>query len=244
MTKSKTLILLPTYNEAENLPPMLAAIHDNLPEADILVIDDNSPDGTGRIADSASAKNAQIHVAHRPGKQGLGVAYRYGYQWAVDQEDNGKPRYERIIQMDCDFSHSPGDLGRLEALLGTYPVVVGSRRAPNGGVVGWPLHRRLISSAGSFYARSVLSSPVRDLTAGFKGFRREALTALPLEKLNIDGFGFQIEVTAHLIAMSFSIHEMPIQFSDRTVGQSKMTAQIFVEAMLKVWKIRSSIRDL
>jgi len=239
-----TLILIPTYNEAENLPPMISAIHDNLPEAHILVIDDNSPDGTGKIADQAAENDPRIHVAHRPGKQGLGVAYRFGYGWALDQKEDGKAKYEKIIQMDCDFSHSPGDLNRLQALLGTYPVVIGSRRAPSGGVVGWPLHRRLISSAGSLYARRVLSSPVRDLTAGFKGFRREALEALNFEHLNLDGFGFQIEVTAHLLALGFTIHEMPIQFSDRTVGQSKMTAQIFIEAMWKVWKIRASVRDL
>jgi len=231
MSISKTLILLPTYNEAENLVPMLTAIHDNLPEAHILIIDDNSPDGTGRIADGAAENDARVHVAHRPGKQGLGVAYRFAYQWALSQVEGDEACYDRMIQMDCDFSHNPGDLPRLEKLLESYPVVIGSRRAPNGGVVGWPLHRRLISSAGSIYARSVLSSPVRDLTAGFKGFRREALGALDLDKLNIDGFGFQIEVTAHLIAMGFSIHEMPIKFSDRTVGQSKMTPQIFVEAM-------------
>lgn len=239
-----TLILLPTYNEAENLPPMISAIHDNLPNAHILVIDDNSPDGTGKIADNAAVDDDRIHVAHRPGKQGLGVAYRFGYKWALEQADEDQPKYDKIIQMDCDFSHSPGDLGRLEALLGTYPVVIGSRRAPSGGVIGWPLHRRLISSAGSFYARQVLASPVRDLTAGFKGFRREALEELNFDDLTLDGFGFQIEVTAHLLALGFTIHEMPIQFSDRTVGQSKMTAQIFVEAMWKVWKIRSSVRDL
>jgi dolichol-phosphate mannosyltransferase len=244
MMQSRTLILLPTYNEAENLPPMLTAIHENLPDADVLIIDDNSPDGTGRIAQKAADDDKRVHVAHRPGKQGLGVAYRYGYQWALDQDQEDEPRYSRVIQMDCDFSHSPGDLQRLENLLDAYPVVVGSRRAPNGGVVGWPLHRRLISRAGSLYAQSVLSSPVRDLTAGFKGFRREALAALELQQLNIDGFGFQIEVTAHLLARGFAIHEMPIRFSDRTVGQSKMTTQIFVEAMFKVWKIRSSIRDL
>jgi dolichol-phosphate mannosyltransferase len=243
MNADKTLILLPTYNEAENLGPMLAAIHEQLVDAHILVIDDNSPDGTGRIADRAAETDPRIHVAHRPGKQGLGVAYRFAYDWALQQRENDLPVYERIIQMDCDFSHNPRYLPQMEQLLETYPVVIGSRRAPTGGVVGWPLHRRLISRAGSFYARRVLASPVRDLTAGFKAFRRQALAALPLEQLKIDGFGFQIEVTAHLIAMDFSIHEMPITFADRTVGQSKMTPQIFVEAMLKVWKIRASLRD-
>ena len=232
----QTVVLLPTYDEAGNLERMLEAIHANLPEAHVLVIDDNSPDGTGEIADRCAASDARIHVAHRPGKQGLGVAYRFGYRWALDND------YSRVIQMDCDFSHNPSDLPRIHRLLDTYACVVGSRRVDGGGVVGWGWHRKLISSAGSLYARSVLSCPVRDLTTGFKGFRREALTALPLDTLRMDGFGFQIEVTAFILALGFSVHEMPIQFADRLIGESKMSAKIFAEAMLRVWQIRSEIR--
>ncbi len=234
----KTVVLLPTYNEAGNLRNMLAAIFENLPDAHVLVIDDNSPDGTGALADEAAAGDDRVHVAHRPGKQGLGVAYRFGYQWSLDHG------YDRTIQMDCDFSHDPTDLPRMARLLDTYPVVVGSRRAPGGGVIGWGPHRKLISGMGSLYARAILACPVRDLTAGFKGYRAEALRALPLDELRVDGFGFQIEVTAYLVAMGFTVHEMPIQFCDRTVGESKMSTAIFVEAMLKVWQIRRDVAKL
>jgi dolichol-phosphate mannosyltransferase len=234
----RTVVLLPTFNEAGNIEPMLAAIHENLPGADVLVIDDNSPDGTGRLADAAAAKDGRVKVAHRPGKQGLGVAYRFGYRWALDN------KYDRVIQMDCDFSHDPKDLPRMERLLDEHPVVVGSRRVPGGGSDGWPWYRNLISGAGSLYARAVLSSPINDLTTGFKGFRREALDALDIENLRTDGFGFQIEVTTTLLAKKIPVHEMPIRFSDRKVGYSKMSGKIFVEAMLKVWSIRGQANRL
>jgi dolichol-phosphate mannosyltransferase len=237
---SGTVVLLPTYNESGNLVRMLGAIHENLPAAHILVIDDNSPDGTGALADSAAGEDklARIHVAHRPGKQGLGVAYRFGYQWAIDQG------YKKIIQMDCDFSHDPQDLPRLVGLLEQHPAVVGSRRVEGGGTEGWPWYRNLISNAGSFYARTVLSSPVKDLTTGFKGFRADTLARLPLDKLRTDGFGFQIEVTSCLVALGIEVHEMPIRFTDRQWGESKMSGKIFVEAMLKVWSIRKEMRGL
>ena len=160
------------------------------------------------------------------------------YQWALDEG------YDRILQMDCDFSHKPSDLPRMEELLSTYPAVVGSRRVPGGGVIGWGLHRKLISGLGSMYSRAILQCPVRDLTTGFKGFNAAALRALPVDKLRVDGFGFQIEVTAFLVALGFTVHEMPIQFADRTVGESKMSSKIFFEALLKVWEIRDAVRQL
>jgi dolichol-phosphate mannosyltransferase len=235
---ARTIVLLPTYNEAGNLIAMLNAIRANAPAAHVLVIDDNSPDGTGAIADQVAAEDPRVHVAHRPGKQGLGVAYRFGYKWAIDHG------YERVIQMDCDFSHDPKDLPRMLELLEKHPVVVGSRRVPGGGAVGWPWYRNAISSAGSLYARTILASPVNDLTTGFKGFRAEALSLLPLDQLRTDGFGFQIEVTSYFIALGIDVHEMPIRFIDREVGESKMSGKIFMEAMLKVWSIRSSVRKL
>lgn len=231
------IVLLPTYEEAGNIVRMLAAIHRNIPRAHVLVIDDNSPDGTGAIADAEATKNPWIHVAHRPGKQGLGVAYRFGFKWALDRG------YTRIVQMDCDFSHDPTDLPRLLGLLEHYPVVVGSRRVPGGGSIGWPWYRNVISGAGSLYARTLLSSPVKDLTTGFKGFRADALRALDIDELRTDGFGFQIEVTSSLIARGVHVHEMPIRFVDRTVGASKMSTKIFVEAMVKVWDIRKKVQD-
>lgn len=238
MPDTRSVVLLPTYDEAGNLERMLSAIHEQLPASDVLVIDDNSPDGTGRLAEAAAARDPRVKVAHRPGKQGLGVAYRYGYRRAIDEG------YPRIIQMDCDFSHDPKDLPRMMALLDEHPVVVGSRRVPGGGADGWPWYRNLISGAGSLYARSVLASPVRDLTTGFKGFRREALEKLTVEQLRSDGFGFQIEVTSALVALGVGVHEMPIRFSDRQVGKSKMSTRIFIEAMWKVWDIRTETRRL
>ncbi len=232
-----TVVLLPTYEEAGNIVRMLAAIHRNLPRAHVLVIDDNSPDGTGAIADGEAQSNPWIHVAHRPGKQGLGVAYRYGFKWALEHG------YDRVLQMDCDFSHDPTDLPRLVELLEHYPVVVGSRRVPGGGSIGWPWYRNVISGAGSLYARTLLSSPVKDLTTGFKGFRADALRTLDIDDLRTDGFGFQIEVTSSLLARGVLVHEMPIRFVDRTVGESKMSTKIFVEAMVKVWDIRKKINS-
>lgn len=233
-----TVVLLPTYNEAQNLERMLDAIHQQLPDGHVLVIDDSSPDGTGLLADRVAAQQPWVHVAHRPAKRGLGVAYRFGYAWALEHG------YARVLQMDCDFSHDPKDLPKLEAVLDTYPAVVGSRRVAGGGTVGWPWYRNLVSSAGSFYARRVLGSPVRDLTSGFKGFRAEALRKLPLERLRTDGFGFQIEVTSFLVALGIPVHEMPIQFSDRAAGKSKMTTAIFIEGMWKVWDVRRQVRAL
>lgn len=231
-----TVVLLPTFNEAGNIRRMLDAIHLELPKAHVLVIDDNSPDGTGKLADEAASQNPWVHVAHRPGKQGLGVAYRFGFRWALEHG------YARIVQMDCDFSHDPKDLPRLVALLDQHPAVIGSRRVAGGGTVGWPWYRKVISGAGSLYARTLLSSPVRDLTAGFKAFRAETLQGLDLESLRTDGFGFQIEVTANLLAQGVAVHEMPVRFVDRTVGESKMSSKIFLEAMLKVWEVRRTVR--
>lgn len=230
----RLLVLLPTYNEAGNLPRMLKAIHQYVPHAHVLVIDDNSPDGTGLLADQAAAENPRIHVAHRQGKQGLGVAYRFAYQWALDME------YAHVIQMDCDFSHDPQDLERIDLLLKRHDVVVGSRRCPGGGSDGWPWYRNLLSNAGSYYARQVLESPVKDLTTGFKGFRHTALQKLPIGELKTDGYGFQIEVTTHLVKQGLDVHEMPIRFVDRRWGESKMSGKIVAEALWKVWAIRGS----
>ena len=238
MTAPRTIVLIPTFNEAGNLSPMLDAVRGVLPDAHILVIDDNSPDGTGRLADRAAAADPKIEVAHRPSKQGLGVAYRYGYQRALDEGA------DFVIQMDCDFSHDPLDLPRLRALLDTHPAVIGSRRVPGGGAVGWPWYRNLVSLGGSLYARTVLASPVHDLTTGFKGFRRSTLERLEIGSMRSDGFGFQIEVTASLLALGIPVYEMPIQFVDRKWGTSKMSTKIFVEAMFKVWQVRARAAEL
>jgi dolichol-phosphate mannosyltransferase len=238
MADARTVILLPTYNEAGNLDAMLRAIRGQLPDAHVLVIDDNSPDGTGLIADRAAAADPRVKVAHRPGKQGLGVAYRWGYRWALDEG------YAFILQIDCDFSHDPADLKRMRELLETHPAVNGSRRVSGGGTVGWSWYRDLISRGGSLYARTILSSPVRDLTAGFKGFRREALERLDLTAIRSNGYGFQIEVTTTLLALGVPVYEMPIQFTDRKIGTSKMSSRIFVEAMVQVWNVRRRAKQI
>jgi dolichol-phosphate mannosyltransferase len=238
MPESRTVVLLPTYNEAGNLEPMLQAIHEVLPAAHILVVDDNSPDGTGLIADRAAAADPRVHVAHRPGKQGLGVAYRWAYRWALDEG------YDYILQIDCDFSHNPKDLATIRKLLEEHPAVIGSRRVEGGGTAGWSKFRNFVSKSGSFYARTILGSPVQDLTAGFKGFRKEALAKLDLGAIRSDGYGFQIEVTTSLIALGVKVVETPIWFTDRRVGQSKMSTKIFVEAMWKVWQIRARAKEL
>ncbi len=235
-SEDRTLIVLPTFNEAGNLTRMLKAIHLNLPDAHVLVIDDNSPDGTGVLAAEWADEDDRVHVAHRPGKQGLGVAYRYGYRWALDMG------YNPIIQMDCDFSHDPGDLVRMKKLLEQHPVVVGSRRCPGGGSDGWPWYRNALSNAGSYYARQVLDSPVKDLTTGFKGFQAQALRKVSIEELKTDGYGFQIEVTTHLVSKGVRVHEMPIRFVDRRWGESKMSSRIVVEALWKVWSIKKSTK--
>lgn len=231
-----TLVLLPTYDEAENIRPMLEAIRAHLPHADVLVVDDGSPDGTGRLAEAFAETHPWVHVEHRPGKQGLGVAYRFAYAWAL-----ARP-YERILQMDCDFSHDPADLPRLAGLLERFDAVVGSRRVPGGGCEGWSWYRNALSRGGSLYARVVLSSPVRDLTAGFKAFRREALARLPLDELRADGYGFQVEVTSHLVGLGCRVHETPIRFVDRARGKSKMSTAIMLEAVGMVWRIRHEMR--
>jgi len=233
-----TIVLLPTFNEAENLPSMLRAIREIVERSHVLVIDDGSPDGTGRIADEAAAVDARIHVVQRGSRQGLGSAYRFGYRWALDRG------YERIAQMDCDFSHDPADLPRLLDGLRDHPVVVGSRRVPGGESVGWPWYRRLVSSAASSYARAILGSPVRDLTSGFKAFRGPALSRLPIESLQSDGFVFQVEVTSLLLGLGVPVHELPIRFVDRRHGASKLSLRIVLEGLLRVWSVRRRLKNL
>jgi dolichol-phosphate mannosyltransferase len=227
-------VVLPTYDERENLERMAAAILEALPEARLLVVDDDSPDGTGRLADTLAAADPRIAVLHRPGKEGLGVAYRDGFRWALDQ-----PEVRAIVQMDADFSHDPKDLPRLLApLMDDADLVLGTRYAPGGGTVGWPLHRQLISRAGTLFARSVLLLPYRDLTGGFKAWRRELLEAIRLREANATGYGFQIETTWWAHRRGARIRELPIIFREREAGHSKMTGSIVREALGLVVRLR------
>jgi dolichol-phosphate mannosyltransferase len=232
MTQPKTLICLPTYNERENLPLMVEAIHGTVPEVHILVIDDGSPDGTGAIADGIAAQDPRVHVLHRSKKQGLGRAYIAGFSWALARD------YALIFEMDCDFSHPVRFLPEFLKKSEQFDVVLGSRYIPGGGTQDWDWRRRLISRGGNSYAQAILGLPFKDLTGGFKCFHRKVLEALPLGEIVSNGYVFQIEMTYRSVLLGFSVGEVPIQFPDRTRGQSKMTGGIVREAVTKVWALR------
>jgi dolichol-phosphate mannosyltransferase len=229
-------LILPTYNEAENIEALVEAAIRHLASTGvahtILVVDDNSPDGTGRIADGLAERRAEVRVLHRAGKQGLGRAYLAGFAHAL------AAGADYVLEMDSDFSHDPADLPRLLAAAGAADLVLGSRYVPGGGVTNWGAVRRAVSWAGCAYARLVLGVPVRDLTGGFKCFNRRVLEALDLAQVHADGYGFQIELTYRAIQAGFTVTEVPILFRERRVGQSKMTARIALEAVWKVPALR------
>jgi dolichol-phosphate mannosyltransferase len=234
MNGRKALICLPTYNEAENLRPMVAAVLASVPQCQILVVDDNSPDGTGRIADELAAADARVHVLHRAGKEGLGKAYLAAFAWALSRD------YGLVLEMDCDFSHDPKYLPAMLAAAGQADLVLGSRYVPGGGTVNWGVARKLISRGGSLYSRLILGLSVRDLTGGFKCFRREVLEGIELPSVQCTGYAFQIELTYRAVRKGFRVAEIPIVFEDRRVGKSKMSRRILLEAVRKVWSIRFS----
>jgi dolichol-phosphate mannosyltransferase len=229
---SAVWLVLPTYNEAENIDPFVRAVLPQLAasglEHHVLVVDDNSPDGTGSLADRLAAEFAEVEVLHRPAKHGLGRAYLAGFRRALDSGA------DLILEMDADFSHDPADLPRLIEAAGSADLVLGSRYVRGGGVSDWGLTRRALSRGGSWYARRVLRVPVRDLTGGFKCFNRRVLETIQLDTVNADGYGFQIELTYCAIKAGFSVMEVPITFRDRQVGTSKMSPRIALEA---VWKV-------
>jgi dolichol-phosphate mannosyltransferase len=231
-------LILPTYNEAENIGPIVRAARAQLRDGDtILIVDDNSPDGTGRLADDLAAELANVQVLHRSDKQGLGRAYLAGFGEAL----RGGADY--LLEMDADFSHDPKDLPRLiSAAEAGADLVLGSRYVAGGSVTDWGLLRKLVSRGGSWYARIVLGVGVRDLTGGFKCFRREVLETLDLGGVHADGYGFQIELTYRTIKAGFRVDEIPIVFRDRRVGQSKMNARIALEAVWKVPALRRPVR--
>ncbi len=227
-------VVLPTYNERENLVAVAEAVLAALPEANVLVVDDQSPDGTGEQADTLAAANPRVEVLHRPAKEGLGVAYRDGFKRVLD-----KPGTMAVIQMDADFSHDPAVLPQLLApLMRDADLVLGTRWMAGGGTQGWPFHRRLISRAGTVFARTVLWLPYRDLTGGFKAWRRELLEAIRLREASGHGYGFQIETTWWAHRRGAAIREVPIVFRERTAGQSKMTGSIVSEAFVLVLRLR------
>jgi dolichol-phosphate mannosyltransferase len=226
-------VCLPTYNERENLEPMVDRLGEILSVDDVvLVIDDNSPDGTGEIADRLATERPWVHVLHRPRKEGLGPAYLDGFRRALELGA------DLIFELDCDFSHDPADIPRLAASAEEADLVIGSRYVPGGGTRNWGLVRRLISRGGSLYAQILLGVPVRDLTGGFKCYRRAVLETIDLDAIDSKGYAFQIETTYRALRAGFRVTEVPIVFVDRVVGGSKMSKSIVLEAVWKVPALR------
>jgi len=230
----RTLVVVPTYNEKDNLEPLLRAIH-AFADVDVLVVDDGSPDGTGAIADRLAAADRRVHVLHRQGKQGLGTAYIAGFRFAIERG------YERVCEMDADFSHAPWDLPRLVFASHDAELVIGSRYVRGGCTVGWDWKRRALSRGANLYTRAVLASGIRDNTAGFRCFHVSALRALDLSAVAAQGYAFQIEMAFRMVRAGFTVKEIPIHFVDRAVGKSKMDGRIAREALLLVPKLRGRV---
>jgi len=231
--RMRSLIVVPTYNEIENLKPLTEAIFDIVPsEVDLLVVDDGSPDGTGELVDTLAKSNPRIHVLHRAKKMGLGTAYAAGFRWGLERE------YDAFIEMDADFSHDPKYLPTMVELLGAHDVVIGSRYVLGGGTLNWGMGRKILSRGGSIYSRMILGAPIRDFTGGFNGWRRQVLEAVQLETLRSDGYSFQIELKYRAFLKQFKIKEFPIIFADRKIGHSKMNKKIVFEALVRVWGFR------
>jgi dolichol-phosphate mannosyltransferase len=229
----RALVIIPTYNEAMNLPGLVPAVLGQDPRLELLVVDDGSPDGTGRMADEAAAQDPRVHVLHRPMKQGLGTAYLTGFRWALDRE------YDYVFEMDADFSHDPGHLRDFLKAIQEADLVLGSRYL--GGrvtVVNWPMGRLVLSYAANIYARWVTGLEVWDLTGGFKCFRKQVLAALDLTQVRSNGYAFQIEMSVRAWRKGFRLKEIPIVFVDRTEGQSKMNRAIVREAIWMVPRLR------
>ncbi len=232
MDAERFLIVLPTYEERDNLPRVVEQIEAVLPglpfAGDVLVVDDSSPDGTGELADELAAGRPWMHVLHRPRKEGLGPAYVAGFGWALERD------YSHILEMDCDLSHPPAALPAMLEASRHADLVLGSRYVAGGGVEGWPASRRVISRGGCLYARTVLGVELHDLTGGFKCFRRWVLESLDLSDVHAGGYAFQIELTYRAMRIGARVVEVPIVFTDRSLGRSKMSRDIVVEA---VWKV-------
>jgi len=233
MAGLRVLIVTPTYNERDNLETFLAGVFEVVPEAEVIVVDDASPDGTGELADRIAAEDSRVHVMHRPGKLGIGSAYIDAFEWGLERG------YDLFFEMDTDLSHDPRYLPDFVAAVEAGgDVVIGSRNVPGGGVEGWGLGRHVLSKGGSLYSRTILGLGIRDLTSGYKAFRREVLEAIGLRRVQSEGYSFQIELTYRAIQHGFHVMEVPIVFVDRRAGQSKMSRKIFAEAVVMVWKLR------
>jgi len=227
----KTLVIVPTYNEKENLPVIIDRLMRHPPEIEVVVVDDNSPDGTGKLADEIAAKNPRIHVLHRTAKEGLGRAYLAAFKWALERD------YEFVFEMDGDLSHNPDDIPAFLAAAQSADLVLGSRYKDGIRVINWPLRRLMLSMGAARFVRVVTGMPLSDPTGGYKCFRRHALKALDLDAVRSDGYSFQIEMSHKLWRQGMRIAEVPIIFTDRFQGRSKMTTKIMIEAFWMVWRL-------
>ena len=228
---NKTLVVVPTYNERENLPPLSQRLLALPTAVDLLVVDDNSPDGTGKVADELAAKHPAIHVLHRQEKNGLGRAYIAGFKWALDQG------YEFVFELDGDFSHNPDDIPMFLEAAREADLVLGSRYLNGIRIINWPLSRLMLSKSAAKYVQIITGMPFTDPTGGYKCFRRRALQALDLEEVRSNGYSFQIEMTHKLWRQGLKVVEVPIIFTDRFQGHSKMSGHIVREALLMVWRL-------
>jgi dolichol-phosphate mannosyltransferase len=225
----RTLVVIPTYNEADNIAWIVDRLHGARPDVDVLIADDGSPDGTGDIADRLAETDSHVNVLHRGSKQGLGSAYRAGFTWGIERD------YDVLVEMDADGSHRPEDLGKLlDASAAGADLVLGSRWVDGGGVVNWPWRRRFISRGGTFYARLMLGIPIKDATGGFRAFRRETLERLPLDDVASQGYCFQIDMARRVLSAGMTVVEVPITFVERERGESKMSGAIVREALWRV----------
>ena len=232
------LVILPTYDEAENIANVLERTRKAVPEAQVLVVDDGSPDGTADLAEQAGERLGGVHVLRRVGKSGLGSAYRAGFRWGLDQG------YDVLVEMDADLSHDPDDLpALLAAVTHGADLAIGSRYVPGGSIPDWSWHRRMLSRWGNRYAAGMLGLAVNDATAGFRAYRSSVLEAIDLDTIVADGYGFQIEMTYQVVGLGGRIVEVPISFSDRLLGESKMSGRIVIEALGLVtwWAVRDRL---
>ena len=236
----RVLVIIPTYNESENLPLIMARVRASVPGADVLVADDNSPDGTGQLADEMALSDPQIHVLHRAGKEGLGKAYLAGFAWGLERN------YDVLVEMDADGSHRPEELPRLLDALEHADLVLGSRWVPGGAVVNWPTSRKALSKGGSLYTRLALGIPTRDATGGYRAFRAQTLRDLDLETVDSNGYCFQVDLLWRALQRGKVVREVPITFVEREHGTSKMSQRIVVEALTKVggWGARERWRQV
>jgi len=238
LARMRALVVVPTYQEADNVERFLVAVREAAPHVHLLVVDDNSPDGTGELAEKTAADLGRVDVIHRPGKAGLGAAYRQGFRWGLDEG------FDVIVQMDCDFSHDPAMIPiLLEAVENGAECAIGSRYVPGGSTPGWPFHRRALSRYGNRYTAAVLRLGIRDATGGFRAYRADVLERIDIDSTLANGYAFQSEVAKRMVEAGVRLEEIPITFVDRAYGKSKMSVRIMTESMIRVtrWGIESRL---